>query len=313
MPMHAKIVDVAAAVLLRPDGSYLLAQRPKGKIWAGYYEFPGGKLESGESALQALQRELHEELGITVQSADPWITRIFTYPHATVRLHFFRVSAWSGVLYPHEGQQFAWQQAHDLNVSPVLPANVPVLRSLQLPDLYGISNAAELGCEEFMQRLERALQNGLRLLQVREKNLPEHQLEQFAAKVVRLAHRFDAKVLLNSNAKLAEAAGADGVHYTSTQLLNCQDRPALSWCSASCHNALELQRAGELGFDFVVLGPVLATQSHPGAATLGWDKFAQLLAGSTIPVYALGGLSLVDLPVAKRHGAHGVSLLRQAW
>ena len=104
-----KIIEVSAAVLQRPDGSFLLAQRPPGKIWAGYWEFPGGKIEPGETPYHALVRELREELGIEVGTAYPWITRVFTYPHATVRLNFFRVMEWRGELHPHEGQEFAWQ------------------------------------------------------------------------------------------------------------------------------------------------------------------------------------------------------------
>src|SRR4030066_1121313 len=102
-----KIVEVAAAILQRPDGSFLLAQRPPDKIWAGYWEFPGGKIEPGETPYHALVRELREELGITVTTAYPWITRVFTYPHATVRLNFFRVTAWGGELHPHEGEGVA--------------------------------------------------------------------------------------------------------------------------------------------------------------------------------------------------------------
>lgn len=308
-----KIVDVAAAVLQRPDGSFLLAQRPPDKIWAGYWEFPGGKIEVGETPYHALVRELREELGITVTTAYPWLLRVFTYPHATVRLHFFRVTAWSGELHPHEGQQFSWQHATEVVVVPLLPANAPILRALELPDLYAISNAAELGCEEFMLRLERALQNGLRLIQLREKHLSAHELAAFAEQVVQLAHSYSAKVLINGDAELAQRVGADGVHYTATQLLQCSGRPMMPWCSASCHNAAELQRAGELGFDCALLSPVLPTQSHPGAAHLGWEKFAGLASQATLPVYALGGLTQADKQSAWQHGAHGIALLRQAW
>lgn len=311
--MQPGIIEVAAAVLLREDGSFLLARRPADKIWAGYWEFPGGKVEAGETPCHALIRELHEELGITVQTACPWVTRVFTYPHATVRLNFFRVTAWNGELYPHEGQELSWQRALDVAVEPVLPANAPILRMLQLPDLYAISNAAEMGCEEFMRRLERALQNGLRLLQVREKGMSGKNLMQFAAQVVQLAHRHDAMVLVNGDAELAKRAGADGVHFTGARLHDCRSRPDFSWCSASCHNAAELRRAEELGFDFALLSPVLPTKSHPGAANLGWKRFAEIVAGTSMPVYALGGLTAADLQVAQQHGAHGISLLRQAW
>ncbi|GAB1233786.1 Nudix family hydrolase [Ferrigenium sp. UT5] len=308
-----KIVRVAAAVLQRPDGSFLLAQRPAGKIWAGYWEFPGGKLEQGESARDALVRELREELGIEVVTAYPWLTRVFAYPHATVQLNFFRVTAWRGALHPHEGQQFSWQLPGQVAVAPVLPANTPVLRALELPQRYAISNVAELGVEEFLRRLERALQNGLRLVQLREKNLSREALRALALRGVALAHAAGARVLLNGDVELAQEVGADGVQLTSTQLAELSGRPTVEWCGASCHNAQELRRAEALGCDFALLSPVLATQSHPGAPHLGWDNFALTTAGCALPVYALGGLHQGDLQTAWQHGAHGIALLRQAW
>ncbi|MFA6920277.1 MAG: Nudix family hydrolase [Gallionella sp.] len=308
-----KIIEVAAAVLEKPDGTFLLAQRPADKIWAGYWEFPGGKVEAGESAHDALVRELHEELGIEVLSAYPWITRVFTYPHATVRLSFFRVTQWRGDLYPHEGQQFSWQAATEVAVSPLLPANEPILNALQLPHLYAISNATELGVEPFMQQLGVALQNGLRLIQLREKNLGGDVLHDLALRVVAMAHEYSAKVLISGDLALMRAVGADGVHLNSSQLAQCAERPAAALCAASCHSVEELCRAEALGCDFALLSPVLPTMSHPGAAHLGWDKFAAIAAGSAIPVYALGGLKADDMATAWQHGAHGIALLRQAW
>lgn len=308
-----KIIEVAAAVLQRPDGSFLLAQRPTGKAYEGYWEFPGGKIEPGESPHQALCRELHEELGITVTAAYPWLLRVFTYPHATVRLHFFRVIAWQGEPHGRENQQLSWQQLLGISVTPILPANAPILRALSLPNVYAISNAAALGCDEFMLRLERALQNGLRLLQVREKKLTASELLKLSRQVVQLAHRHGAKVLINSDEELAEEVGADGVHYSAAQLLSCTQKPQFHWCAASCHNAIELRRAEELGFDFALLSPVLPTQSHPGEPHLGWGNFSELTSETTIPIYALGGLAADDLNVAQEHGAHGIALLSQAW
>lgn len=308
-----KIVEVAAAVLQRPDGSFLLAQRPPGKIWAGYWEFPGGKVESGETVRDALVRELREELGIEVEAAYPWLTRVFTYPHATVRLNFFRVTSWSGELHPHEGQQFSWQPRNEVSVEPVLPANAPILRALELPPLYAISNAAELGMDEFMMRLEAALQKGLRLVQLREKHLSRDALHELALRVVAMAHEYGAKVLLNGDVALAQEVGADGVQLTGGQLAELSERPPLDWCAASCHNIGELRRAEVLGCDFVLLSPVLPTKSHPGAPHLGWESFSAIAAGSSIPVYALGGLTHADMETAWQHGAHGIALLRQAW
>jgi len=318
-----KVVEVSAAVLQRPDGTFLLAQRPPDKIWAGYWEFPGGKIEPGETPYHALVRELHEELGITVQTAYPWLTRVFTYPHATVRLYFFRVTAWSGDLHPHEGQEFSWQTnpprppfgkvGSECSVSPLLPANAPILRALELPALYAISNAAELGMEPFLNSLQARLDAGLRLVQLREKDLPRDELHALAQRVVGMVHARGAKVLLNGDVTLAQEVGADGVQLTSTQLTELKERPAINWCAASCHNAAELRRAEALGCDFALLSPVLPTQSHPGAPHLGWENFAAIAAGASIPVYALGGLKQEDMQTAWRHGAHGIALLRQAW
>ena len=331
---NTKIVEVAAAVLQRPDGSFLLAQRPPDKIWAGYWEFPGGKIEAGETPYHALVRELREELGIEVETAYPWITRVFTYPHATVRLNFFRVTAWRGELHPHEGQEFAWQRPLSLalspeeplsptlsrkrergqiNVAPILPANAPILRALELPAVYAISNAAELGMEPFMTRLEARLSEGLKLVQLREKNLARDELRELARRVVVLVHAHGARVLLNGDVALAQEVGADGVQLTAVQLAGLRERPAVDWCAASCHNAEELRRAEALGCDFVLLSPVLPTLSHPGAPHMGWENFAVMAAGSSIPVYALGGLTRDNMQAAWQHGAHGIGLLRQAW
>src|SRR4051812_10550960 len=138
-------VEVAVAVFVRPDGNVLLAQRPPGKVYAGYWEFPGGKAEPGEPAGQALSRELHEELGIEAETAYPWITRVFSYPHGTVRLNFFRVTRWAGEPHPRENQAIAWQRLGADMVSPILPANAPVLASLALPVEYAITDAARWG------------------------------------------------------------------------------------------------------------------------------------------------------------------------
>ena len=318
-----KIIEVAAAVLQRPDNSFLLAQRPPDKIWAGYWEFPGGKIEPGETPYHALVRELREELGITVTTAYPWVTRVFTYPHATVRLNFFRVTAWRGELHPHEGQQFSWQinppqppfveGGGRYGVSPILPANAPILRALSLPTLYAISNVHELGEAEFIRRLEAALSKGLRLVQLREKNYSREALRTLALKMLPLLRQHDARLIINADIELCREIGADGVQLTGAQLADLRERPAVDWCAASCHNAVELRRAEELGCDFALLSPVLATQSHPGAPHLGWENFAAIAAGSSIPVYALGGLTHADMHTAWQHGAHGIALLRQAW
>ncbi|ABD70619.1 NUDIX hydrolase [Rhodoferax ferrireducens T118] len=135
------VVDVAVGVLIRPDGGFLLTSRPVGKVYAGYWEFPGGKLEAGEGVAQALHRELHEELGITIGPVMPWRVEMVDYPHALVRLNFCKVFNWMGDLQMREAQLFAWQQL-PVQVAPVLPGTVPVLQ--WLADERGFKNATYL-------------------------------------------------------------------------------------------------------------------------------------------------------------------------
>ena len=121
------MVEVAVGVLLRDDGRFLLTSRPPGKVYAGYWEFPGGKVEAGESVEAALRRELEEEIGIRIGSAHPWRVEVVDYPHALVRLNFCKVFAWTGELQMHEGQDFSWESL-PVQVRPVLPGTVPVLQ-----------------------------------------------------------------------------------------------------------------------------------------------------------------------------------------
>lgn len=307
---NPSLVEVAAAVLIRPDNSFLLACRPAGKPYAGYWEFPGGKIEADESPLQALTRELDEELGITVRQATPWLTRTFTYPHATVRLRFYRVTDWQGELTPRERQQFAWQTAEKITVSPLLPANMPVLRSLALPSIYAITRTVETDMEASLLSIGQTLGNGVKLLQIRQKAMSYDRLEYFSKAVLPLARNHQTIMLINENIPLAQALQADGVHLTAAQLRSLHSRPAVNWCGASCHNAQELQRAEQLGVDFVTLSPVQPTLSHPGAPSLGWEKFAALIRDYPLPVYALGGLLPADLKIAREHGAHGIAMMR---
>ncbi|MGI9150500.1 MAG: NUDIX domain-containing protein [Limnohabitans sp.] len=120
------LVQVAVGVLLREDGAFLLTSRPEGKVYAGYWEFPGGKLEAGETVAQALRRELQEEIGLTIENCELWKTERIDYPHALVQLNFCKVTQWSGTLQMLESQSFAWQQL-PVAVQPVLPGTVPVL------------------------------------------------------------------------------------------------------------------------------------------------------------------------------------------
>ena len=300
------MVEVVAAVIERPDGSFLLAQRPAGKVYAGWWEFPGGKVDAGEGLQTALARELHEELGIDVARAYPWITRVHVYEHATVMLHFFRVVEWSGEPRSREGQAFLWQRLDAPVAEPMLPANGPVLASLALPLEYAITDAQSLGAAEQLARVEARMKEGLRLVQVRDKDNWER--ARLIYVIRSMAKQYGARVLVNGG------PAADGVHFTAEQLMTLRARPEQNLLyAASCHTGQELGHAMAIGLDFVVLGPVKATASHPDAEPIGWDGFRRIAEHASIPVYAIGGLRRADLHEARRAGAHGLAMISGSW
>ena len=354
-----KITDVAVAVLQLPDGQLLLASRPAGKPYAGYWEFPGGKIELGESVRDALIRELKEELNVVVTECSPWFSFNMVYAHASVRLHTWRVDQWQVAdargLTGLEGQQFQWQQLGELTVSPILAGCLPIFRALSLPKQYLITNASEVGVDLYLQHLREfwsniaskhppnaefvnsftpsnaAHQEAAKeqtqpqiseksgLIQIREKSMPPAQLHEFAREVVAIAAEHKAIVLINSvnttnntkcNAAFIEEVGADGIHLTSQDLATCTTRPDVAWVGASVHNRNDLEHAAELKCDFAVLGHVNKTATHPDAAPLGWDAFADLITNTSIPVFAIGGMTPADMEIAKNNGAHGIAMMR---
>jgi 8-oxo-dGTP diphosphatase len=325
-----KITEVAVAIFLKPDGSFLLSSRPEGKPYPGYWEFPGGKIEAGESVRDALVRELIEELNVSITHTTPWFTFMMHYTHATVRLHCWRVTAWHGDMRGMEGQNFAWQHAEDLSksalsVAPTLPGCVPIFKALMLPGIYTITNASEMVAEGYLKHLRASwgknasnsppmlgfgYVNQTKMIQVREKQMCRDELKNFAAGVIEIARDNDAKVLINSDIALAQELNADGVHLTAAQLSLLEARPPLPLVGASVHSRAELERAAGLKCDFAILGAVKATPTHPGQAGMGWEKFAEIATASPIPCYAVGGLRAPDFAMAIEYGAHGIAMQR---
>ena len=307
-------VHVAAGLLLQ-DGRVFITRRPTNTHQGGKWEFPGGKLLSGETALAALKRELHEELGVEVEEAVPYMQVRHRYLDKEVLLDVWRVTAYRGAPHGREGQGARWAAPSDLVALEFPAADLPVLRRLWLPPLYLISDAARIGKQKFFALLESALNAGARLIHLREPQMDESEFRAYASEVIALCRRHGARILLNASPELAVALGADGVHLKSARLMRLTERPLGNefWVAASCHDADELKRAADVGADFAMLGPVAHTASHPGVVPLGWEKFENLCRGAALPVYALGGMRAVDLPRARAAGAQGVAMIRGVW
>lgn len=317
--MPEKIIDVAVGVLLRPDGTVLLGNRPADKPWPGWWELPGGKLEPGETVMQALKRELKEEIDIEVTEAFPWVTYVHKYPTTTVRLAFCRVTGWTGEATGLENQQLQWvdiKRAHE--VAQLLPATYPPLRWLQLPEIYAISSiGSPKGLPVFLDHLDRALAQGIKLLQFREPGWAEgtdaQSLKDALDTIVAHCHAAGARVTVNSVHPAQWVEAADGLHLRANDAHACLKRPELNkkqLLGVSAHNLSDLNQARLLAADFAVLGPVLPTASHPNDPGIGWEHFAKLNAQAGLPVFALGGQSSSTLEKAKSVGGHGIAGIR---
>lgn len=309
----SKLIEVAAGVIMDGDGRFLLGQRAEGTFYPGYWEFPGGKVEAGETPAQALVRELDEELGISVRALRPWLVREHHYEHARVRLHFFEVYRWDGVIADRVHSALSWQHGDELGVAPMLPANGPILKALRLPRIMGITSTRTFGVRQQLELIEASLARGMKLVQVREQQMAPDALQDFVAEVCNLAKPRGVLVLVNGLATDKGVGPADGVHLRADQLLKLSARPDANWVGASCHTREELEHAARLGLDYALLGAVRETATHPGEAGMGWARFAALAKELPIPVFAIGGLGAEDLDTARDAGAHGIAAIQGAW
>ena len=305
------LIHVACGVLVDAAGRVLLAQRPEGKIAAGWWEFPGGKIEAGERALDALTRELAEELGVVVRAAEPLIRFCHHYSNRTVVLDTWRVTAFDGEPRGCEGQALRWLAVADFHqVSPLLPTVTPIERALQTPDHY-VFTAPAMAVEKVLTGLPQLPRGAW--LRLRLPALDDADYENAARAVLLQARPLGIRIFLDRAPELVTALGADGWHCTSAVLMQLRRHPSAALTAASVHNAEQLAQAEALGFHAAVLGPVLPTTTHPDAAVLGWAEFAALRADRPLPVLAIGGLGAAQLQAARAVNAQGVAGISAYW
>lgn len=309
-------LHVAVGVILDDHQRVLVARRAAHRHQGGRWEFPGGKVEAGETVCQALRRELQEELAITPTCVSPMMRVQHDYPDRRVCLDVHRVTAWQGEPRGLEGQPLAWLTAPELAHRPFPQANWPIIRRLALPPFMIITEPLPAGDLAGLTRRLRALNVPARgaWLQLRLPDWDDHAYGQALERAISLLGPRGVDVVGNRSPAVVRRAGGHALHLPARALMRCEARPeGFVRVGASCHNPVELARAAALGLDYALLSPVAATATHPQQDPLGWDRFRDWSAGVELPVYALGGLGPEMLAAAWRHGAHGVAGIRGFW
>jgi 8-oxo-dGTP diphosphatase len=315
--MSQQIVHVAVGVIER-EGRVLIARRPDHAHQGGLLEFPGGKVEPGETVQQALVREIHEETGLRLseRGLEPVITIRHDYGDKTVLLDVWRSASAQGEPEGREGQPIEWRHPADLQDHEFPEANRPIIRALRLPDQLALTGAigeAEQGLADLAYALRK---RAPALMVLRAPALDDSAYQLVARRAVDLAREHGTSVLVHgAPARFAQTPGAAGLHlpWREAQALTHRPVPSEVWLGVSCHNAGQLVHAEAIGADYAVLGAVLPTPSHPGESGMGWSAFADLVSSARLPVYALGGMNAGHLLMARHNGAQGIAGIGFWW
>ena len=316
----SNIVHVAVAVIVNTNNEVCISLRHKGAHQGGLWEFPGGKVEQGETIKQALVREIREELNLEIKQSRPLITINHHYDDKSVCLHVYKVMMYQGEATGLEGQQLKWLPVSQLSADDFPAANLPVIKAVQLPDKYLITGKFT-DSDDFIYKLKNALDSGIKLIQLRLKDNSREgiaQLQFLLEQSAKLCKQAEANLMLNLSAGYLDMIDLSqiefaGFHADSKALNTLSQRPEGTLFSASCHNMDELLMAIKLNSDFVVLSPVQKTASHPDMQAMGWQQFSNLIENIPVPVYALGGVSENDLETAWQHGAQGIAAISALW
>ena len=314
-------VHVAVAVIKNAAGDVLLSKRPEHVHQGGLWEFPGGKVEVGETVIQALRRELQEELGIYAEHFQPLISVAHSYQDKQVLLDVWSVATFSGLPTGREGQPLAWVSPTELarhadqeTEFPLPAANLGIVKAIQLGSTMAITGDFA-DAEDFSHRLHRALARGAQLVQCRLPSLSQSQSQYLIDTATDICATAKIPLLINNHFNTATSQKVSGYHLSAKQLMELKERPLPSsmLMGASCHSLEELKQAMAFDFDYVTLSPLHDTQTHPQAKTIGWDYFQTLSRQSNLPVYGLGGLTLEELKTVKENGGQGIAAIGAFW
>jgi 8-oxo-dGTP diphosphatase len=314
--MKHKQIHVVVAVITNDSNEVFITRRHPDSHLGGLWEFPGGKVEHNETVQDALVRELQEEAGIKISQARPLIRVHHDYHDKSVLLDVWKVKQYTGEIHGCEGQDTRWVNVHALRHDELPAADVPIIKSLQLPSRYMITgNFASL--YEFTAILSTAITHGIGLVQLRLKHDWVQANAQLASQVAQSAEQLCAEanisLMLNVPQSLQNEMLCNNIHADSGRLHAIEQRPECGLFSASCHTLADLHKAVQLRADFAVLSPVQKTASHPDVEALGWKKFQTMIDAINIPVYALGGVGESDIETAYQHGGQGVAAIGAFW
>ena len=305
-----KRFQVVIGIVKNSSGQLLLSRRPNGKHLSGYWEFPGGKVESSESFKQALRRELKEEIAIDVGAVKTKLNYEYQYPDRLLHLQVFEVISYSNDVCALEGQELKWFSESSINNLQVPPANYSIMNAIQLPDFYMIA-CQSVYKNGLFPAVKAQLLEGISIIQFRAPNLTKPEYTSQAKELRDLCEEYNAKLISNCDLAWIDEIQPHGIHLTSARLREVSnENVGTEFFSASCHDQNEIELANQLRTSCVIIAPVQYTHSHPNNSSLGWNKFRQLCSVSNCPVYAMGGLGKSDLLNAKVCGAQGVAGIR---
>lgn len=309
-------VHVAVAVIRR-GRRVLVARRPQHLHQGGLLEFPGGKVEPDETVQQALVREVAEETGLVLNPGclSPLITVRHDYGDKEVVLDVWTTEGVSGHPVGLEGQDIGWLDLDRLRDADFPAANRPIIRAARLPRQYAITGAFDSPARG-IARLRRALETSRpELLCLRAPWLDDDAYDAFAAMALGLCEERKVPVMVHGSVERLRDNEAAGLHLPWREAERLTARPIDSdlWLGVSCHCPAQLEHAARLGADFVTLGPVHATASHPHATPMGWGRFAGLVGAASLPVYALGGTAPEHSGRAHDAGAQGIAGISYWW
>ena len=303
---NVETIKAVVGVLYNDKQQILIAKRQAHQFMGGFWELPGGKIETGESDEAAIIRELHEELGVVVTDLSIHQTMIYQYPDRVVELSIYNINRYQGSPKGIESQTIAWVDIKNLSQYKLLPTMKAFISSITLPDRYWITPSSNHQSKAWTRKFDEKLKQGVQLIQLRSKvDINSN----FIAELYNKCKQNSTKLLLNIPNKTFNEPYCDGWHLTTNEMLEIKDRPCADnqLLGVSTHDLTEALQAQEMGADFVVISPVQATQTHPDTVPIGWEVSGEVVKKLNIPVYFLGGMSLNDLNKTLKLGAQGIA------